>query len=58
MIDPKYYGLVELVLVTFGVLAFGGWQLWSLRRDKRRAEARDRARAAERAAKDPTPPVE
>lgn len=45
MIDPRYYGLVELVLIGAGVLAFGGWQLWDYRRYKRRI-------AAERSAKD------
>lgn len=48
MIDPKYYGLVELVLVTGAVLAFGAWQLLSLRRDARRARLREDARHAER----------
>lgn len=31
MIDPKYYGLVELVLSGLIALAFGGWQLWQVR---------------------------
>lgn len=37
-------GLVEVAL-AFGVaIAIGLWQLWTLRRDKRRAAARDAAR--------------
>jgi hypothetical protein len=31
MIDPKYYGLIELVLFGVVVLGFAGWQLWSVR---------------------------
>lgn len=31
MIDPKYYGLVEMVLTGAVVLGFAFWQLWSLR---------------------------
>jgi hypothetical protein len=31
MIDPKYYGLIEMGM-TFGVVGvFTAWQLWSLR---------------------------
>ncbi len=29
---------IELILVLGGVLAFGFWQLYSLRRDKQRSE--------------------
>jgi hypothetical protein len=31
MIDPHYYGLIELVMFGVIVLAFAGWQLWSVR---------------------------
>ncbi|WP_448586472.1 hypothetical protein [Thermaurantiacus sp.] len=31
MIDPKFYGLVELVLSGVIVLGLAGWQLWSVR---------------------------
>jgi cytochrome oxidase assembly protein ShyY1 len=38
--DPKYYGLVEIVFTSTIIFGLGFWQLWSLRREK----ARDRAR--------------
>lgn len=31
MIDPAYYGLVELVIFGVVVIGFAGWQLWSVR---------------------------
>jgi hypothetical protein len=31
--------LIELILILGGVIAFGLWELYSLRRDKKRAEA-------------------
>ncbi|MFQ3665808.1 MAG: hypothetical protein SNJ79_07210 [Sphingomonadaceae bacterium] len=31
MIDPAYYGLVELLLFGTIVLALAGWQLWKVR---------------------------
>jgi hypothetical protein len=31
MIDPKYYGIVELVIFGTVVLLFAGWQLWTVR---------------------------
>ena len=31
MIDPKYYGLIEMVFFGVVVLGFAGWQLWSVR---------------------------
>ena len=37
-------GLIELGLVFGVALAIGGWELWTLRRDRRRAAARDAAR--------------
>lgn len=43
--DVSYYGLIELVLVLGGVLAFGIWQLRSTARDQaatREREARER----------------
>ena len=36
MIDPKYYGLIELLLVGGIALGFGVWQLWSVNRELRR----------------------
>lgn len=33
------YGLIELGLVFGGLLAFLLWELWTLRRDKRRRDA-------------------
>ncbi|MDX2264203.1 MAG: hypothetical protein NW215_04465 [Hyphomicrobiales bacterium] len=37
--DPKWYGAIDLAFVFAPVLAFAAWELWSLRRDKRRREA-------------------
>lgn len=34
--DPKWYGAIDLLLVFAPVLAFAAWELYSLRRDKRR----------------------
>lgn len=31
MIDPKYYGLVELIFTSTVVLGFLFWQLWTVR---------------------------
>jgi hypothetical protein len=31
MIDPKYYGLIELTLFGAIVLGFAIWQLWTVR---------------------------
>jgi hypothetical protein len=31
MIDPHYYGLVELLLSGAIVLGLGAWQLWQVR---------------------------
>jgi cytochrome oxidase assembly protein ShyY1 len=41
--DPKYYGLVEIVFSSTIVFGLGFWQLWSLRREKTRDRARQRA---------------
>lgn len=42
--DSQYLILLELVLVFGLVLGFCGWQLWSLRRERRRdQEARRQA---------------
>lgn len=41
MIDPKYYGLVEIIVGAIFVLGFGFWQLWDLRREKRKREAEE-----------------
>ena len=30
-ISAEYYGLIEGGITLFAVLAFAGWQLWSLR---------------------------
>lgn len=30
-IPAEYYGLIEGGITLFAVLAFAGWQLWSLR---------------------------
>jgi hypothetical protein len=36
MIDPAYYGLVELILVGGIAIGLGVWQLWSVNRDQKR----------------------
>ena len=41
--DPRYYGLIELVLVMGGVLAFAVWQLRSTARDQAATRAREAA---------------
>lgn len=38
--DPYYYGLIEMLLVFGLVVGFGLYQLWSVRRDIRRAKER------------------
>jgi hypothetical protein len=38
MIDPHYYGLVELVVVGALALGIGAWQLRSVNRDIKRRE--------------------
>lgn len=48
--------LIELVLVFGSVLAWGGWELWVLKRDNARAREREAAQAQERLrAELPTP---
>ena len=44
MIDPKYYGLIELLLVGGIALGFGVWQLWSVNRELRRGKDDDAQR--------------
>jgi cytochrome oxidase assembly protein ShyY1 len=41
--DPKYYGLVEIVFTSTVIFGLGFWQLWSLRREKTRDRERKRA---------------
>lgn len=44
MIDPDYYGLVELTLVGAAALGFGLWQLRSVNRElDRDRKSKDRA---------------
>ena len=50
--DPRYYGLIELVLTAAGVLAFAWWQLRSLKRDRAITHERDRATTREREARE------
>ena len=38
--DPRYYGLVEMLLAFAPILAFAFWELYSLRRDKRKLDAK------------------
>jgi len=43
MIDPKYYGLVEIVAGGVIVLGLAFWQLWGLRKlEKERERKRDK----------------
>jgi hypothetical protein len=37
-IPVEYYGLIEGGVSLFAVLAFAGWQLWTLREKKGNAE--------------------
>ena len=39
--DSKYYSLIEMSLAFGPVLAFAIWELYSLKRDKRKREASD-----------------
>lgn len=39
MIDPKYYGLIELVIFGAIALGIGFWQLRSVNRDIARSKA-------------------
>lgn len=41
MIDPRYYGLVELVIFGAIALGIGFWQLWSVSRDLKRGRDKD-----------------
>jgi hypothetical protein len=47
MIDPRYYGLIELLIFAAIALGFGFWQLRSVNRDLKRsreeAEKKDRS---------------
>jgi hypothetical protein len=43
-ISPEYYGLIEGGVSLFAVLAFAGWQLWSLRDKPGEADGPDEAR--------------
>ena len=47
--DPKYYGLVEIVFTAAIVFGLGFWQLWSLRT----ARGSDKRRGGD----DPQPPT-
>ena len=44
--DPKYYGLIELLLTALGMGLFGWWQLSSLKRDRAETERRIREESA------------
>ena len=45
--NPDYTGLIELVLIFGAVIGFGVWQLWSLKREKVKDEAKARAKRDE-----------
>lgn len=42
MIDPQYYGLVEIIVGAVIVLGIGFWQLWGLRKLERERKAAER----------------
>ena len=42
--DPRYYGLIEIVLTMGGMIAFAVWQLRSLKRDLAITAERERQR--------------
>lgn len=42
--SPEQFKMAELLLIVVAVLAFGLWQLWSVRRDQKRFGDRDRNR--------------
>lgn len=44
--DPKYYGVVEMLLFSGAALGFGVWQLWSVSQAKKRRIERERAERA------------
>jgi hypothetical protein len=46
MIDPRYYGLIELLLFGALALGFGAWQLISINRTLK--EGRDKAESKEK----------
>lgn len=52
MIDPRWYGFIELGLVFGLILGFAGWQWWGWWRWKREQERQRR----EQAHKDPGAP--
>ena len=41
--DPKYYGVVEIVFSAAVLLGFGFWQLYSVSQAKKRRLERERA---------------
>jgi hypothetical protein len=43
MIDPKYYGIIEMAFFAIVVLGFGAWQLWTVR-DTRPSKPEDSPR--------------
>jgi len=38
--DHKYYGLIEMLYVFGIVLAFAGWEMYTLKRDKKRGQSK------------------
>ena len=42
--DPRYYGLIEIVLTMGGMIAFAVWQIRSLKRDRAITAERERQR--------------
>lgn len=44
MIDPRYYGLIELGLVFGALLGWAGWQWWEWRKWRRGRQAQDESK--------------
>jgi hypothetical protein len=56
--DDRWFGLIELILVFAFTMGFGAWQLWSTRRDQRRADAARRSPPASPGEPHPAQPSE
>lgn len=53
----EYYGLIEMSYVFGLALALAGWELYSLRREKKKDALKDAARRAARAEAEPVIPT-
>lgn len=46
IMDPKYYGFIEIAFTASVVLGLGFWQLWSLRRLGKGSRKSERKRSS------------